>query len=67
MVVPGIVDKDVNEPLRGIHQRDRHQECDRAQGINRRRFYYTGCTRFQIDGAVNVQDGPGAEWLPRLR
>ena len=34
---------------------DRHQECDRAQGINRRRFDHAGCTRFQFDGAVNVE------------
>jgi hypothetical protein len=51
MVVSGIVKKDVNEPLGGIQQRDRYQQRDRAQGVNRRRFDHTGCARFQIDGA----------------
>ena len=44
-------EKDVNEPLGGIQQRDRYQQRDRAQGVNRRRFDHTGCARFQIDGA----------------
>ena len=55
MVVSGIVKKDVNEPLGRIHQRDRYQQRDPAQGVNRRRFDHTGCAGFQIDGAVNVQ------------
>jgi hypothetical protein len=41
-----------------MSQRDRHQQRDRTQGIDRRRFDHTGCTRFQIDGAVNVQPLP---------
>jgi len=32
-----------------------YQQRDRAQGVHRRRFDHTGCARFQIDGAVNVQ------------
>src|SRR5260370_18124088 len=55
MVVSGIVKKDANEPLGRIHQRERCQQRDRSQGVNRRRFDHTGCARFQIDGAVNVQ------------
>ena len=40
-------------------------ECDRAQGINRRRFDHAGCTRFQIDGAVNVEPLPPAGLFKR--
>ena len=46
MVVSGIVKKDVNEPLGRIHQRDRYQQRDRAQGVNRRRFESCGLRPF---------------------
>src|ERR1700730_6019885 len=60
VVVLGIVEKDVDQFLRGIHKRDGHQECDRAHSINRQHFDHTGLTRFQINGSMNVQGLPPA-------
>src|SRR6202035_1062524 len=60
VVVLGIVEKDVDQFLRGIHKRDGNQECDRAHSINRQHFDHTGLTRFQINGSMNVQALPPA-------
>ena len=58
VVVSGVIQKDVNEPHAGIHGLDRRQQHDRAQGIHRQNIFHDGLTRFQVDGAVNVQAIP---------
>ncbi len=60
MVVAGIVEKDVDQAFAGIHQHDRHQQRDRAQGIDRRHVDHAGGAGFQVDGAVNVEPLPAA-------
>src|SRR5215470_4378929 len=60
MVIPGVVEKDVNKFFRGIHGHDRHEEGDCARGIDGYRFDHAGGTRFQINGSVNVQALPPA-------
>jgi hypothetical protein len=60
MVIPGIIEKDVNKSFRGIHEHDRHQERDCARGIDGCRFDHAGGARFQINGSMKVQALPPA-------
>jgi hypothetical protein len=67
MVIPGVIEEDVNESFRGIHQHDRHQERNCARGIDRCHFDHTGDARFQINGPVKVQALPPAGPFERDR
>ena len=60
MMVPGIVEKDVNESFRGVHHHDRHQQRDCARSIDGCHFDHAGGARFQINGSVKVQALPPA-------
>ena len=60
VMVPGIVEKQVDQPLARIHRLDRRQQHDRADRVDGDRLQHVRLTGLQVHRAVNVQTLPAA-------
>jgi len=67
VVVAGVVHKQMDQPLAGIHRLDRPQQHDHADRIHRCRLDHTGSAGLEIDRTVNVQALPAAGLRHRKR
>jgi hypothetical protein len=55
VVVPGVVQKQVDQPFASIHRLDRDQQHNRAEGIDRRNLEHAGLAGLKINRTMDVQ------------